>query len=177
MKDIETEVRSFLTKEQYDKLLDFFKKNGEFVKKDYQITYYFTGEQDLRIQKNDFFSKIWLKGGKIHDDFRKELEIICKKEDFKKAEELFTSLGYEIKIKWFRDRQEFKWEGIDVMIDFTKGYGYIIELEQMCSENEKEKVIAMLKEKMKKLEITITPKEEFDAKFKFYSENWKTLIN
>ena len=29
--------------------------------------------------------------------------------------------------------------GIKVMLDYTKGYSYIIELEKMCQENEKEK--------------------------------------
>jgi len=176
MKNIEAEIRAFLTKEQYDKMILFFNKNAKHIKKDYQITYYFTGDVDLRIQKNDFFSKIWLKGGKLHDDSREETEVVCKKEDFEKFEKIFKTLGHEIKIKWFRDRHEFEWNNISVMVDYTKGYGYILELEKMCSEDEKENAIKMLKEKMEELGIAITPKEEFDAKFKYYSENWKTLI-
>jgi len=80
---IEVEVRSFITKEKYDDLLKFFKMYAEFVKEDYQETYYFDSDADLRIQKNNFFSKIWLKKGKIHDDFREEVEIKFKREDFK----------------------------------------------------------------------------------------------
>lgn len=62
MKNIEVEVRSFISKEQYEKLLDFFKKNSDVLKEnDDQETFYFDSGQDLRIQRNNFFSKIWLK--------------------------------------------------------------------------------------------------------------------
>ncbi len=73
--NIEVEIRSFLSKEQYEQLLNFFKQNAQLVKEDDQETWYFEGEQDLRIQKNRLYSKIWLKKGKIHDDYREEIEI------------------------------------------------------------------------------------------------------
>jgi len=31
-------------------------------------------------------------------------------------------------------------------------------------------------QKLKSLGIEITPKEEFDKKFQYYKENWKSLI-
>ncbi len=92
MKNIETEIRSFISKEQYEDLLDFFSKNAVFAKEDYQESLYFDCEQDLRIQKNNFFSKIWMKKGNIHDDHREEIEIKCDKDDFEKLETVFTSI-------------------------------------------------------------------------------------
>lgn len=62
---IEVEVRSFISKSKYNELLKFFKKGGKFVNEDYQETYYFDTKEDLRIQRNNFFSKIWLKKGRI----------------------------------------------------------------------------------------------------------------
>ena len=56
MENIEVEIKSFITKEEYDELVKFFRKNAEFINEDNQTTYYFDCEQDLRIQKNDFFS-------------------------------------------------------------------------------------------------------------------------
>lgn len=176
MKNIEVEVRSFITKGQYEKLLDFFKQNAKFLKEDYQETFYFDSDQDLRIQKNDFFSKIWMKKGKIHDDYREEIEIKFAKDDFEKLENLFLSLGFNVQIKWFRKRFEFDWGGVTVCLDFTKGYGYIIELEKMASEADKEKEYDNLKKKLESLDIKITPKEEFNKKFADYKENWKTLV-
>ncbi len=176
MNNIEVEIRSFISKEQYENLLKFFEQNAKLLKEDYQETFYFDCEQDLRIQRNSFFSKIWMKKGKIHDAHREELEIKFDRNEFENLERLFLALGLNVQIKWFRKRFEFQWDGITVCLDFTKGYGYIIELEKMSSDNEKEKEYEGLREKLKSLAIEITPKEEFDKKFLYYKENWKTLI-
>ncbi|MCX6735631.1 MAG: CYTH domain-containing protein [Candidatus Parcubacteria bacterium] len=176
MKNIECEIRSFLTEKEYKKLITFFKKEATFLSADEQITYYFDSKEDLRIQKNDTFAKIWMKKGKIHDEHREELEIKVPREDFEKLEKLFLGLGYSVEIKWFRKRHSFVWEGIDVAIDFTRGYGYIIELEKMTSVKEQEKTVAFLKKKLSELHIPLTPKEEFAKKYEFYKKNWKKLI-
>lgn len=172
---IEAELRSLISKEQYSRLLEFFQKNAKLNKEDYQESYYFDSEEDLRIQRNSFFSKIWLKKGKIHDDSREEIEIKFSREDFGKVEKLFLSLGMKVEIKWFRKRYEFEWGGITVCLDHTKGYGYIIELEKMCSEEEKVEILELLKQKFIELNIPITPREEFDKKFQHYKENWREL--
>lgn len=177
MNNIEVEVRSFVTKEKYDKLYSFFKKNAKFVKEYYQETYYFDAEADLRIQRNKFFSKIWLKKGRIHDGCREEIEVRCDRRDFDKLEEFFLYLGFNIKIKWFRKRCEFDWNGIKACLDYTKGYGYIIELEKMCSKNNKKRVLQLLKQKLKELNVVLNPRKEFEKNFKYYEKNWEQLIN
>lgn len=176
MENIEVEIRSFITQKQYFLLLKFFQKKGKFIGEDFQETYYLDNPQDLRIQKNQKGAKIWLKTGQIHDEAREELEVFFKKGDFGKIEKLFKLLGMGVKIKWLRKRYELLWEEIKVCLDDTKGYGFIIELEIMSSEKEKEKNLLMLKEKLKKLKIELTPKEEFDKKFKYYQQNWQKLI-
>lgn len=176
MQNIEVEIRSFITKDQYEDLIERFKKEAEFLGEDDQVTYYFDSEQDLRIQKNNNFSKIWLKGGDIHDEHREETEIKFERDDFDKLEEIFLTLGYKIEIKWFRKRLAFKWDDIDVALDYTKGYGHIIELEKMSSEEEKGATLEHLKAKMKEIGIFLTPKEEFDKKYQHYKEHWKELV-
>jgi len=166
---LEVELRSFITKEQFDKLLEFFKQNGTLEKEDYQESFYFDCSEDLRIQRNNFGCKIWLKKGKIHDDSREEIEIKFPRDQFETLERLFLSLGMNIEIKWFRDRKQFQWNGIKVCLDYTKGYGHIIELEKLCTESESDKALEELNQKFSEL--------EFEKKFKFYKENWKTLIN
>lgn len=173
---IEVELRSFLTPERFQELLNFFQKNSLSKGRDEQITYYFDGEQDLRIQKNLNYSKVWLKKGKLHDNAREEIELKLPREDFDKLEQLFFSLGYNISIKWMRERHTFEWSEVTVMLDYTKGYGHIIEMEKMCEENGKENVIKLLHQKFTELKIPVTPKEEFDKAYQNYKENWKTLI-
>ena len=175
--NIEVEVRSFVTKEQYESLLEFFKQHGTFVSEDYQETYYFDTKEDLRIQKSNSFSKIWLKKGKLHDDHREEIEITFPRDQFETLERLFLSLGFNVEIKWFRARHTFAWEGINVMVDYTEGYGYIVELEKMSTNQDKEKILHLLKQKLNTLNIPLTSKEEFDAKFAHYKENWRLLVD
>ena len=174
--NIEVEIRSFISPEKYQELLVFFHKEGKFLDEDYQETYYFDTEQDLRIQRNNTYSKIWLKKGKLHDEHREEIEIKFDKVNFEMLEKLFLTLGYNTHIKWFRKRNTFAWQGISVMLDYTKGYGYIIELEKMSNEGEKEKVLQLLKEKLQHSNISLTSKEEFNAKYAYYKENWQRLV-
>jgi predicted adenylyl cyclase CyaB len=174
--NIEVEIRSFISKEKYEELLEFFKQNSKFVKEDFQETHYFDCEQDLRIQKNNKGSKIWLKKGKIHDDAREEIEIFTEGDKFEDLEKLFNALGYNIQIKWLRKRFQFDWNGIKVCLDYTKGYGYIIELEKLSDEDNKDIILNELKEKLNELKILLTPKDEFDERYNYYKENWRRLI-
>ena len=174
--NIEVEIRSFISKEKYEELLEFFKQNSKFVKEDFQETHYFDCEQDLRIQKNNKGSKIWLKKGKIHDDAREEIEIFTEGDKFEDLEKLFNALGYNIQIKWLRKRFQFDWNGIKVCLDYTKGYGYIIELEKLSDEDNKDIILNELKEKLNELNLLLTPKDEFDERYNYYKENWRRLI-
>jgi len=174
--NIEVEVRSFISKSQYQNLLDFFKKNGKFLGDDYQITYYFSGKNDLRIQKNNNFAKLWLKSGKIHDNAREEIEVKFNRNDFDKLEKLLLALGYKVEIKWFRKRNKFQWKNIKVTVDFTKGYAYIIELEKLSTAKNKDKVYQNLLNQFSSLKIELTPKKEFEKKFNYYKNNWEKLI-
>lgn len=176
MNNIEVEIRSFISEEKYQQLLDFFKMNARLLKEDDQETFYFSGKHDLRIQRNNSYAKIWTKKGKLHDDHREELEIKFDRSDFERLESLFLALGFEVEIKWFRKRCEFEWDDITVCLDHTRGYGYIIELEKMSSEEEKGIVYEKLQAKLASLDIAQTPKEEFDRKFIDYKQNWKSLV-
>ncbi len=174
---VEIEIRSFISEEKYEELLKFLHQNATFVSKDYQETYYFDSKEDIRIQRNNFYSKIWMKKGKIHDEAREEIEIRFSREDFEKLEKLFLAVGLNVQIKWFRNRHTFKWEEVDVMLDYTKGYGHIIELEQVTDGEEKEKTLEGLKQKLASLSIHLTPKEEFEQKYTYYKEHWREFVN
>jgi len=113
---------------------------------------------------------------KLHDDFREEMEIKFDRDDFEKLEKIFRLLGFKIKIKWFRKRHRFEWDGIKACVDHTKGYGHIIELEILCREEDKEGTLNILKQKLAELNIPLTPKEEFEKRFKHYEENWEELV-
>jgi len=175
-KYIEVETQNFISKSQYYSLIKFFKKQGKDLGQDKQITYYFSGKNDLRTQKSNKFAKLWLKSGKTHDIYREEIEIKFDRNDFDKLEELLIKLGYKVEIKWFRTRNRFQWKGTKVTVDFTKAYGYIIELERISDKKNKNKVYQKLLQQLNQLKVELTPKKEFERKYKYYKKNWPKLI-
>lgn len=176
-KNIEVEVQCLITKEKYEELLEFFNKNAKFVKEDYQETFYFDENSNLRIQRNNSGAKLWHKSGNVHDEFMEEIEIPVKREDFEKLEKFLAKLGHTVKIKWLRKRNQFDWDGIKVCVDYTKSYAYILELEKMSTEEDKEKILEELKQKLAELNVLLTPKAEFTEKYNYYKQNWKELLS
>lgn len=177
MKNIEVEARSFITDEQFENAKKILDRDCEFVEKLNEITIYFSGEKDLRMRKNETGAFIILKEGKIHDDFRKESEIRIDRNDFDDMAELFQSLGFAIEIEWRRNRLEYKKADMKILLDDTKGYGKILEIEKMAEAGSENEVHGALTEEMKIFGITnITSKKEFNEKFEYYKQNWQNLI-
>ena len=176
MGDIEVEVRSFISKEQYERLLEFFSKKSGFLKEDDQETIYFDCKQDLRIQRNSQFSKIWMKKGNIHDGCREETEIRFDRDQFDNLKRLFLDLGMKVDVRWLRNRHEFDWDGLKVCLDYTRGYGFIIELETMASEEAKDDEHEKLLNRLRSLGIVPTSRHELDARFQQYRMKWKELV-
>lgn len=172
---IECELRAFVDASRYADLLERFRAETEFEGESEQVTYYFDAPVDLRIQKNDAYSKIWLKKGKLHDEAREEIEVRFPAEDFPKLEALFSALGYDVQIKWFRKRLSFRLGEIAIALDDTRGYGRIVEFEKLCTPDGKEAAGAELREMMTRFGITQTPKEEFDRRYAEYKRDWRTL--
>ncbi len=174
---IEVETRSFLSDEEYMRLVSFMESDAEHVKDDEQETVYFLGDKDVRLQKNSTGAKIILKEGKIHDIHREEKEVSFRKEDFEILESILLSAGLEVEIRWFRRRKEYKWMGAKVCLDKTRGYGNIIEIEIMCDEDGVDDAREEVSLLMKGLKVSQTPKYVFDERFNYYKKNWKKLVD
>ena len=174
---IEVEIRSFISEDGYYRLKSFFNKEAKFLSNNNQETYYLESDLDLRLQKNDDYAKLWLKNGDMHDKNREEKEIIFDKKYFDDMYQLFCLLKYKPKIKWLRNRIEYDWDGIKVCLDNTKGYGYIIELEQLTNNEDYCDIIyENLKNKLESLNINISPRDDFDERYRDYEKNWKKYL-
>jgi len=177
MKNIEVEARSFITDEQFENAKKILDRDCEFMEKLNETTIYFSGEKDLRMRKNETGAFVILKEGKIHDDFRKESEIKIDRNDFDDMAELFQSLGFAIEIEWRRNRLEYKKAAMKILLDDTKGYGKILEIEKMAEAGNENEVHGALTEEMKIFGVTnITSKKEFNERFEYYKQNWQNLI-
>lgn len=172
----EVEVRSFITDQEFGRLKDYFDVHADFEGQDEQVTYYFDAPQDVRIQRNSSHAKIWYKGGKLHDQSREEIEVKFALEDFEKMEGIFAAMGFGVKIKWFRQRLSYSWQGVNVALDNTRGYGRILELEIMAQADDEVESLEKLKNIMSELGVVPTPRETFEISFKDYETNWRSLI-
>jgi len=177
MNNIEVEIRSFISKEKYFELIDYFTKNSKLVKIEKDETEYYADQGAVRLWQNETEAKIILKSGDIHDDQREEQEIKIKREEFPHLQKMFSRLGIEKQIKWKRTRHTFSSDGITIQLGDNVGYGYIIELEIMSSVESKDESIEVLKKKLSNLKIPLTSKEEFKASYETYKNNWKTLLS
>jgi len=177
MKNIEIEARSFVTKKQCKNLIKKLKKEARFVDSINEETVYFSGPgKDLRLRRDDENAFIILKEGRIHDSSREEIEIKFDRVEFKNIEELFKRLGYVDAVRWFRKRIIYKWGEIKILLDDTKGYGLIIELEKLGKTGKRRKIYKDLRNKLESFGIKVTSKEEFDRKFEYYKKNWRKII-
>ena len=176
MKKFEVEVRTFISNSQYRKLAQKLKRIADFKKEIDEETIY-CGNEHLRIRRDDKFSYLILKSGKIHQNFRKEIEIEFDRKYFQTLKELFERIGFPVRAIWLRKRKVYNWNRIKIFLDDTKGYGKILELEKIVSDKNKEKTFIDLKNKLLSLGIKeITPKKVFEQKFKNYLKNWPKLI-
>jgi predicted adenylyl cyclase CyaB len=177
MKNVEIEVRSFISPVQYKSLEKKLNRVAKFLKEIKEETVYLERES-LRIRRDNSYSYLIFKSGKIHDNFRSEIKIRFERTDFDKLKDLFEKLGFNIDVMWFRERNVYDLKGIKVFLDKTKGYGMVVELEKFGTEQNKEKIYDDLKAKLLSLGIKeITPKKEFDKKFKYYKNNWRKILN
>jgi predicted adenylyl cyclase CyaB len=175
-KNIEVEVRSFIDEAQFSTIKEKLDQSAEFVKALEEVTVYFSGEKDLRMRRSGDEASVILKEGKIHDDYRREFEIGIKYEDFDSMTKLFDSLGYAVEIEWYRKRLEYKRDEVKLLLDETKGYGRILELEKMVEEGGETAAHAELTHTLQEFGITDpTSKEEFDKRYEYYKQNWKFL--
>ena len=175
MKNIEIEIRSFISPAQYKNLEKKLNKVSKFLKEIKEETIY-CGKENLRLRRDENSSYLIFKSGKIHDNFKDEIKIKFKRNDFENLKEIFARLGFNISIMWFRKRKVYDWRGIKVFLDDTEGYGRIIELEKFGKEKEKESIRKKLEKKLKSLGIEITAREEFDKKFNYYKNNWQKIL-
>lgn len=173
---IEVECRAVISKEKYDEL-----NNGLFKDRpmEHQHTVYFEAENDLRVMLIDnFHCRLWLKTGKLHDNQRKEIEIIDRGSNFLKYIEIFKLLGLPIKCEFDRRRMKIEYEdGFTYCLDDTTNYGYILEIEKMCETEEEAKLYEeIIKLKFKALDIEITPKKVMNEMFYNYLKEGYTYF-
>jgi adenylate cyclase class IV len=170
----EVELRCFVNPRQAHVVLEKIDALGYTQLTDErQITYYLDTPTDTRVQISSRGGRVWQKLGKMHDESREEFNAPMTRESAEAMISIFKNMGYKFKVAWLRHRCEFTRGDLMLTVDYTVGYGWIIEVERQSDEDDTSAVVAQLKQDLAQLGLEPSPKDTFDAAYKDYLEHWQ----
>lgn len=89
-------------------------------------------------------------------------------------DQLVLNSGFKYQAKWSRERQDFKYKGLNVSIDKNAGYGYLAEFESVIDDASKaEQVKTVIRDRMTELGIEELPQDRLARMFDYYNKNWQ----
>lgn len=173
---IQVELRAFLKPDEYKNLIE---KYNNILHTEKQINYFYNSKKDFRFIKTKRYCELCIKQGDMHDSIKNEKVVKIDTEYMENLSDILYSLGYIPEVKWFRTRSSAKLDfGFDMCLDYTVGYGYIIEISKdIEDENNVDLAKIELGNFLESLDIDLTPKEVFDEKYQEYTSNWIELTS
>jgi predicted adenylyl cyclase CyaB len=170
---IEVELRTFISEQQFNQLLQHLLSTGDELEHTRQITHYLNHPTDTRVQISTEGGRVWQKLGKMHERSRQELEVLMSKINAEIMLDIFHNLGFSMKVSWYRERRAYQIGEMTVSLDNTIGYGRILEAEIRCAESEIDTSHNKLQAFFGSLGLKPGTKEEFDAAFTDYLRTWR----
>ena len=102
-------------------------------------------------------------------EFETEVDLIIEELD-----KILLDAGFQYQAKWSREREEYKYQGLNVTIDKNAGYGYLAEFESVIDEpSQAQKVKASIRQIMTGLGIAELPQDRLERMFNFYNQHWQ----
>ncbi len=171
---LDVQLRAFLDKDKYRELIE---KYNSVLHTEKQISYFYNLEEDFRFMKTKTYSEICIKEGNIHDDIKEEKTVKIDSKYNDNMTYILDKLGYVPEVKWYRTRSTAKLDfDINICLDYTVGYGYIIEVSKKIDDSKKFDLTKIeLGNFLESLDIDITSKDKFNEKYNEYILNWRTL--
>jgi predicted adenylyl cyclase CyaB len=89
-------------------------------------------------------------------------------------DQLLVTCGFEYQAKWSREREEYKFKGLNVTVDKNAGYGYLAEFETILDDPSKaEMAKTKIRQIMAGLDIKELEQDRLQRMFDFYNANWR----
>ena len=105
---------------------------------------------------------------------RLEFEVEIKNMSLPDLDKIMLDSGFDYQAKWSREREEYKYKGLNVMIDKNAGYGYVIEFEKNIEDESKaEETKKEIRAVMKILGAEELPQDRLARMFDHYNKNWR----
>jgi len=137
MANIEVEIRGFLNKNKYKKLISFLDKHSRVKDIDHRETVFFiipkkTLKVTKQISKNS--AKIALKVGEIGRNIQEEYEVSIDPQDFDLMVNLFKKLGFTQVQYTLQKRNNYRYKNYEIAVKWSKDWGYHFEIEKVIQD-------------------------------------------
>jgi len=173
---VDCEVRVLLNEGQYEGLKARLFGDATLLGEDWEETRYYEGPHDLRIQKTGSRARLLLRQPKAIGSAQERIEIPVAGHQFDDLANFLDALGYKVGIVWHRHRMTFAWGGMSASLDYTKGYGHVLEIKKSVLQEERERVNRELHELLDLLNLRATPKPVLHDRFTWYRMRWRELL-
>ncbi len=162
---IEIEFRGPLTKNEFQKLLNFFQKEADFVKRMKRKTFVFFNKDktlDLKVRTTDGVPEIVLKKGFAGARRREEIIIPLKTDSTKEAVRIFSLLGHNKGIIAIRDNYIFNYKNIEFALVRCPG-GYCFYEAELINNKKVKNPEKHIEDVLKSLSLKVwSEKEVYD---------------
>lgn len=107
--------------------------------------------------------------GTARQEFESEVNLTLEQLD-----QLLLNLGLRYQAKWSREREEYKYKGLNVTVDKNAGYGYLAEFESVIEDPSKaDSVKAEIRKTMAELGAMELDQARLARMFDYYNKNWQ----
>ncbi|OIO46593.1 MAG: hypothetical protein AUJ28_02315 [Parcubacteria group bacterium CG1_02_37_51] len=177
----EVEVRNILKPQGYRKLDNYLKKHARLIEQKQEETICFRVKKgDLLLRRNEGEVKLTYKDRDVIHDIRAEMEVLMGLNDFDATQEMLQALKFTIKMKWYKRRKIYRWQGVIIALDNVRGQGLSMEMEKLVDGRLRKKAQTELQVRMEalldELSIKSYPKKDLDAMMVYYRQHWAKLI-
>lgn len=159
--------RTYVSKEQTDKMIKYFDEVADKKKEEKQIIYNYHTENDFRLIRTNEYVTLDLKSNDGED-----IVYIHKKYE-KNIINILTHIGSYVAVKRFRTRHIYSYDNLYITIDENLKYGNVF---RVCYD---ENLKSIMEEKVKKLynyfEIEESSMDKFEELYSKYRNSWADL--
>jgi len=155
--------RTYVSKEQTDKIIKYFNEVADKKKEEKQIIYNYHSEDDFRLIRTNEYVTLDLKSNDGED-----IVYIHKKYE-KNMINILTHIGSYVAVKRFRTRHMYNYDNLYITIDENIKYGNVFRI--CCEEKDKEKI----KKLYDYFEIEESSMDKFEELYSKYRNSWADL--
>lgn len=155
--------RTYVSKEQTDKIIKYFNEIADKKKEEKQIIYNYHSEDDFRLIRTNEYVTLDLKSNDGED-----IVYIHKKYE-KNMINILTHIGSYVAVKRFRTRYIYNYDNLYITIDENIKYGNVFRI---CYE---EKDTEKIKKLYNYFEIEESSMDKFEELYSKYRNSWADL--